>query len=79
MFQKLSRRSLLKTTATTGAMLGLGDLGFLSRLGAVSAAEAKLNPNVVRLDPEIEPLVRLIEETPRDGCSKKSPTGFTRA
>ena len=57
MFQKLSRRSLLKTTATTGAMLGLGDLGFLSRLGAVSAAEAKLDPNVVRLDPAIEPLV----------------------
>jgi hypothetical protein len=66
MFQKLSRRSLLKTTATTGAMLGLGDLGFLSRLGAVSAAEAKLNPNVVRLDPSIEPLVQLIETTPRD-------------
>ena len=42
MFQKLSRRSLLKTTATTGAMLGLGDLGFLSRLSPVSAAEAKL-------------------------------------
>jgi hypothetical protein len=47
-------------------MIGLGDLGFLSRLGAVSAAEAKLEPNVVQLQPEIEPLVRLIEKTPRD-------------
>ena len=41
-------------------------MGFLSRLGAVSAAEAKLEPKVVRLRPEIEPLVRLLEETPRD-------------
>src|SRR5262249_488664 len=30
------------------------------------AAEAKLAPNTVRLEPEIEPLVRLIEKTPRD-------------
>jgi hypothetical protein len=44
----------------------VGDLGFLSRLGAVSAAEAKLEPKVVRLRPEIEPLVRLLEETPRE-------------
>jgi hypothetical protein len=66
MLDKISRRSVLKTTATTGAMLGLSDLGFLSRLNPVSAAEAKLEPNVVRLDSEIEPLVRLIEETPRD-------------
>src|SRR5262245_4702047 len=66
MLDKLSRRGLLKTTATTGAMLGLGDLGFLSRLNPVSAADAKLDPNVVQLDPEIAPLVRLIETTPRD-------------
>jgi hypothetical protein len=46
--------------------LGLGDLGFLSRLRPVSAEEASLDPRVVRLQPEIEPLVRLLEETPRD-------------
>src|SRR4051812_36840578 len=66
MFHKLTRRNLLKSTATTGAMFGLGDLGFLSRLSPVSAAEAKLEPNIVRLQPEIEPLVVLIEKTPRD-------------
>ncbi len=43
----------------------LGDLGFLSRLRPVSADEAKLDPKVVRLQPEIEPLVRLLEDTPR--------------
>ncbi len=32
----------------------------------VSAAEAALDPKVVRLEPEIEPLVRLLEETSRD-------------
>jgi len=66
MFPKVSRRELLKKGAVTGTMLGLGDLGFLARLKPVSAAEAKLEPSVVRLDREIEPLVRLIEETPRD-------------
>ncbi len=66
MFDKLTRRNLLKSTATTGAMLALGDLGFHSRLSPVSAAEAKLEPKIVRLQPEIEPLVALIEKTPRD-------------
>jgi hypothetical protein len=45
---------------------GLGDLSFLSRLGTVSAAEAKLNPGTVRFDASIEPTVRLLEDTPRD-------------
>ena len=62
-----SRRRFLATTATgTGALFGLGDLSFLSRLPRVSADEAKLDPNVVRLQPDIEPLVRLLEDTPRE-------------
>ncbi|PYI89854.1 MAG: hypothetical protein DME26_00070, partial [Verrucomicrobia bacterium] len=61
-----TRRTFLKTAATTGAVLGLGDLSFLARLQPVSAAEAKLDPQIVRLSPEIEPLVRLLEETPRE-------------
>src|SRR3989442_5468983 len=62
----IQRRQFLRTTVTAGALLGLGDLGFLSRLGPVSAAEAKVNPDIVRFNPEIEPLVRLLEDTPRD-------------
>ena len=58
------RRRFLKT-AGAGALLGLGDLGFLGRLRPVSADEAKLDPAVVRFRPEIEPLVALLEETPR--------------
>lgn len=60
----MRRRSFLGVWA--GALAGLGDLDFLSGLRSVSAAEAKLDPGAVRFHPEIEPLVRLIEETPRE-------------
>jgi hypothetical protein len=53
------RRQFLATTA-------LGGLGLLGRLPEVRADEAKLDPNVVRLDSGIEPLVRLLEDTPRE-------------
>jgi hypothetical protein len=62
----MKRRTFLKTAAGAGALAALGDLGFLSQLRPVSAAEARLQPGAVRLHPEIEPLVRLLEETPRD-------------
>lgn len=55
------RRSFLQASA-----LGAGGLAFLNDLPAVSAADAKLNPDLVKLDPEIEPLVRLLEDTPRE-------------
>jgi hypothetical protein len=61
-----SRRQFLRTTAVTTACLGLGDLGLLDRLPRVSAAEAAVPPRVVRFSAEIEPLVRLLEETPRE-------------
>jgi TAT (twin-arginine translocation) pathway signal sequence len=61
-----SRRSFLKTGASAGALIGLGDLSFLSQLPPVARADAQLNSKAVRLNPEIEPLVRLLEETPRD-------------
>jgi hypothetical protein len=61
-----SRRDFLKTCATTGALVGLGDLSFLSHLPPVSRADARLDTRSVRFQPEIEPLVRLLEETPRE-------------
>jgi hypothetical protein len=66
MNQPTSRRRFLKTTVTTGALLGLGDLSFLSQLPAVSKSEAQVDSRFVRLQPEIEPLVQLLEETPQD-------------
>lgn len=61
-----TRRGFMQTAAAGGALFSLGDLGLLSRLPAVSAAEADLDPKLVRLRPEIEPLVRTIETTPRE-------------
>lgn len=63
---------------TAGALAGLGDLGFLSRLPSVSAAEAKLEPRAVRLHPEIEPLVRLLEDTPRDRVLEEAASRIKR-
>jgi hypothetical protein len=51
------RRSFLAASA-----LGAGSLAFLDRLPPVAAADAKL----ARLDPDMEPLVRLLEDTPRE-------------
>ena len=59
------RRGFLKTTALGSAAISLADLGILSTLPAVSAAEAAPDPDIVRFHPEMEPVVRLIEDTPR--------------
>ncbi len=44
---------------------GCGVLGLFPGLNPVSAQDAKLEPNTVVFSPDIEPLVRLLEETPR--------------
>jgi hypothetical protein len=56
------RRSFMQSSAALGA----GGLAFLRGLPAVSAADAKPEPSLVRLDSGIEPLVVLLEETPRE-------------
>ena len=61
-----TRRRFLKTSAAGTTSLGLGGLGFMSRLPRVSAAEASIEPKFVQFRPEIEPLVRLLEDTPRE-------------
>ena len=66
MNKPVDRRSFLQGTATSGAMLGMGGLAFLNGLPPISAAEARLAPGTVPLEPDIEPLVRLLEETPRE-------------
>ena len=67
MSTRRTRRHFIQSTAAAGALLGIDGLGgMLSRLAPVSAAEAKLNTNLVRLDDSIEPTVRLLEDTPRE-------------
>ena len=60
----MKRRAFLGLSA--GAVGALGDLSFISRLGMVRAEETKLDSKMVALHPEIEPLVRFLERTPRD-------------
>ena len=66
MSRPTTRRGFLRTAAAGGAFAGLGDLGFIGRLRPLSAAETKLEPGKVQFQPEIEPLVRLLEDTPRE-------------
>lgn len=54
------RRRFLQAGASASA------LGFLSKLPLVGAEESVLDPKMVQFRPEIEPLVRLLEDTPRD-------------
>ena len=54
------RRAFLQSSAAAGG------LAFLSGLPVVTAADAKVDPALVRVEPEIEPLVRLIEDAPRE-------------
>jgi hypothetical protein len=63
---RITRRTALKSAGLTGAAFGLNGLGFLSRLEPLSAAETQLPAGSVQFHAEIEPLVRLLEETPRD-------------
>ncbi len=64
MFGGSTRRRFLQ--GTTGALAAMADLTFLRGLPVVSAAEAQVDPKVVHFQPEIEPLVRLLEDTPRE-------------
>lgn len=61
-----SRRSFLRGAVTAGAVLGGADFAFLSNLRPVSAAELNDAQNPVRFAADVEPLVRLLEETPRE-------------
>ncbi|MDG2382722.1 MAG: hypothetical protein P8N76_13715 [Pirellulaceae bacterium] len=61
----VGRRTFIQRGIATGALASLGDLGFLSKLRPLAADEL-IETNVVQMRPEIEPLVRLLETTPRD-------------
>ena len=60
------RRRFLKRVAAAGAAVGLADLSFLAGLPPVLAADLQPLPGAVPLHAEIEPLVRLLEDTPRN-------------
>jgi len=61
-----TRRDFVLGSAKVGALAGLGDFTFLGGLPALSAADTNVRPAMVRFSPDIEPLVRLLEDTPRE-------------
>jgi len=63
---KWNRRDFVSTSAKAGMLAGLGNFTFLNGLPPVSADEVRPQRDMVRLSPDIEPLVRLIEDTPRE-------------
>src|SRR4051794_39627491 len=64
----LTRRRFLHAAGAGWAASGLPGLAGILPAGPVRADEAKVTPDIVRFGPDIEPVVRLIEETPRDRC-----------
>ena len=61
-----SRRRFLETASVGGATMLSASWGLLAGLPPVSADEAAMPADLVQLDDHIEPLVQLIEETPRE-------------
>ena len=74
----MKRRTFLRTAAGAGALASVGDFGFLSQLRPVSAADAKVDPRMVKFHPDIEPLVRLLEDTPRERVLEEVASRITR-
>jgi hypothetical protein len=58
-----TRRRFVGGSLQAGAVAALGDFAFLRGLPAPAA---DVTPRTAQFSPEIEPLVRLIEDTPRD-------------
>ncbi len=61
-----NRRDFLTNAARVGVLAGLGDFAFLRGLPPLSAEQVRVQPNRVQFSADIEPLVRMLEETPRN-------------
>jgi hypothetical protein len=65
MLSPLDRRRFMVNSLKAGAVAGLSDLAFVHKLPEVRAEDVKIR-HKVHLTDDIEPLVRVIEDTPRD-------------
>ncbi len=63
-----TRRDFLKSSAQAGMLLGCVTPKALAALAPQERSQAKVTPDLVRFTPDVEPIVRLIEETPREKC-----------
>lgn len=66
-WQGMSRRGFIEASALAGVGAGLGSLGVVGRaLAQDGVTPTPLDGKAVRFRPEIEPVVRWLEETPRE-------------
>lgn len=63
-----TRREFLQSSAQAGMLLGCVTPGALASLAPDKRSQARVTPDLVRFTPDVEPIVRLIEETPREKC-----------
>jgi hypothetical protein len=67
----VTRREFVSSALAAGAAAGAAEYAFLQSLPPVSAEEAKVAGTLVALNSDIEPLVRLIEDTDRSKLLEK--------
>ena len=72
MKNQLPRRQFLQAASGLGLGAGLGPWAAVRAITPASADEAKVGPEMVRFRPEIEPVVRWIEDTPREQVFEKA-------
>jgi hypothetical protein len=63
---QFGRRRFLQSASALGLGAGLASWELLRGITPAHAADLKVGPDAVRFRPEIEPVVRWIEETPQD-------------
>jgi hypothetical protein len=66
MHPRLRRRRFLQMASALGLGAELGPWANLRTITPLRAEQTRVTPEIVKLRPEIEPVVRLIENTPRD-------------
>jgi hypothetical protein len=65
MFSPITRRRFVNTAVQGGILAGLADFSFLEHLPSAGASAPPSLPKNATVASDVEPLVRLIEETPR--------------
>lgn len=66
MFPPSHRRAFLRQMAKTGLLASAGEYAFLNGLPEISAQEVRAARQMARVEADVEPLVRLIEDTPQN-------------
>ncbi len=65
MLERMTRRGFVGTSVRAGAAAALGDFAFLGALPTLARADVQAASAAVRLPADIEPLVKLVEDTDR--------------